>query len=448
MKSRNNDLQELNTVYEGDDSRIVLLYGRHGGGKSSTVLDFIKGKNAFYYQALNASDKLQYEMLSKELEVTMPQCEELNYQELFGSYLSGETKKKILVIDEFQLIEKKNAEFVNQLLEVIKEYSVLVILISSELPWLRKEFLPSLEKGKRKSIIALQMKEWGFLDIVRAFENYDTKELVYLYGIFGGVPGYFDYIDPEKSVVENLKQLILKPSGALHHEAEHYLSYELREISVYDTILYAIAEGNTKLNDLYHTTGFSRAKISVYLKNLAAFDVIEKVESFETGGWDNVKKGVYVIKNQFINFWFKFVFPHKSKLVQMSVTEFYDRYIADEINEYLNRYFINVCREYLLLMNYSQQLPIKLKSLGTWVGKQGRIDIVGQNEIREKLVAKCYWDDRLITHCDFKELLETSKQAKIEPKYYYLFASNDFDEKLQSLSERLSSVNLINLKNF
>ncbi len=38
------------------------------------------------------------------------------------------------------------------------------------------------------------------------------------------------------------------------------------------------------MNDLYRTTGFSRAKISVYMKNLAAFDIIQKVVSFETGG--------------------------------------------------------------------------------------------------------------------------------------------------------------------
>lgn len=76
------------------------------------------------------------------------------------------------------------------------------------------------------------------------------------------------------------------------------------ELSAYSTILAAIARGENKLNDIFHATGFSRAKISVYLKNLANFNIVEKVVSFETGGWENAKKGVYQIKDTFVNFWF------------------------------------------------------------------------------------------------------------------------------------------------
>ncbi|MFR6392129.1 MAG: hypothetical protein ACLUN0_03870 [Roseburia sp.] len=65
----------------------------------------------------------------------------------------------------------------------------------------------------------------------------------------------------------------------MFHEAENYISIELRELSVYNTILAALASGNNKLNDLFLKTGFSRAKISVYMKNLMAFDVVEKVVS-------------------------------------------------------------------------------------------------------------------------------------------------------------------------
>ena len=49
-------------------------------------------------------------------------------------------------------------------------------------------------------------------------------------------------------------------------------------------------------------------------ENLSHFDIVEKVQSFQTGGWENAKKGVYQIKDTFINFWFKFVFPHMSDL--------------------------------------------------------------------------------------------------------------------------------------
>ena len=74
----------------------------------------------------------------------------------------------------------------------------------------------------------------------------------------------------------------------------------------------AIAKGENKLNDLFLYTGYSRPKISVYMKNLSHFDIVEKVVSFETGGWDNAKKGIYRIKDTYVNFFYRFVYPHLS----------------------------------------------------------------------------------------------------------------------------------------
>ena len=66
------------------------------------------------------------------------------------------------------------------------------------------------------------------------------------------------------------------------------------------------------------------------MKNLAAFDIIQKVVSFETGGWENTKKGVYRIRDNYVNFWFHFIYPHLSDLYMIRPEEFYDRYIAPD----------------------------------------------------------------------------------------------------------------------
>ena len=116
----------------------------------------------------------------------------------------------------------------------------------------------------------------------------------------------------------------------------------------------------------------SRAKISVYMKNLAHFDIVEKVVSFETGGWENAKKGVYQIKNTFVNFWFKFIYSHQSQLYTLSSEDFYDTYIALELENYLNRYFRNVCMEYLSLLNQMGRLPVKVNKMGTWKKRSHR----------------------------------------------------------------------------
>ena len=54
-----------------------------------------------------------------------------------------------------------------------------------------------------------------------------------------------------------------------------------------------MARDCNKLNDIYRHTGFSRAKISVYLKNLMELDLAEKVYSYDTEGRSDTQKGIY-----------------------------------------------------------------------------------------------------------------------------------------------------------
>ena len=234
--------------------------------------------------------------------------------------------------------------------------------------------------------------------------------------------------------------------GPLHHEAEDFIGSELRELSVYDTILSSIARGNEKLNDLHQDTGYSRAKISVYMKNLAAFDVIEKVVSFDTGGWSNAKKGVYRIKNHFIAFWFRFVYPHLSDLYMMEPKEFYQAYIARDLDDYLRRYFVDVCHEYLSLLNMMGKLPIHVQSMGTWIGKTGTIDVVGEDDVRNHIVGVCNWERPTITYEQYEKLQEDMALARIKATTIYLFSAKSFDPRLVKLASEDESVILVDMK--
>ena len=116
----------------------------------------------------------------------------------------------------------------------------------------------------------------------------------------------------------------LEPFTPLKVGSRSVLAEELREPAVYNTILCTMAAGNNKLNDMYHCTGFSRAKISVYLKNLMEIDLVEK-----TGA------GIYRIAKSHIRFYFYFIFPHLSFLESIAPAQFYELFVADAFQEFL-----------------------------------------------------------------------------------------------------------------
>ena len=94
----------------------------------------------------------------------------------------------------------------------------------------------------------------------------------------------------------------------------------------------------------------------------------------------------YQIKDTFVNFWFKFVYPNLSNL-SLSPEEFYDTYIEKELDAYLERLFRRSAISYIKsdgITGYTCVLII-YGFEGT-----GRIDIVAQGT-RMKNIAPCNW---------------------------------------------------------
>ena len=112
------------------------------------------------------------------------------------------------------------------------------------------------------------------------------------YAIFGGFPAIWKLVDKNLSLEENIIQNVCNPCGRLYHFGVWTVESQLRETSVYNTILTALANGKYKLNELHQHTGFSRAKISVYIKNLMELGILEKDFSVDTEGRDNIQKGL------------------------------------------------------------------------------------------------------------------------------------------------------------
>ena len=444
-------IRSLKENYEAQGNSIVLLYGRDGCEKEGMLRIYLQDKKHFYYRARQASAQEQYRQMAAEVEQTYDvKLQKGTYNEIFNRIKSGDATKLVVVIDEFQYLVKKAPEFMDSLIKLrdkrLYPGPVQIILASSDVAWVEQELAVCLGERVKKIKETIKLQDLTFLDLVRAYPENTVSEVVQIYGVIGGVSSYVSRWNPKVDVRTNICRNVLSPYGWLHHEAERYISLRLRELAVYETILSAIAAGNRKLNDLYHLTGFSRAKISVYLRNLMEMDVIEKADSFETGGDRNTQKGLYQIRDHYINFWFRFIYPHLSDLYLLKPEEFYDRYIAPDIDEYMNRYFVQVCMEYMELMNRVGKLPLQVTKLGTWIGKQGTVDIVAQDAVRNTLVGSCNWSKPMMTAADVEGLEQTLKKARLSPKHIFLFTATEFAPELVELAGKDERFILVDMK--
>jgi AAA+ ATPase superfamily predicted ATPase len=232
----------------------------------------------------------------------------------------------------------------------------------------------------------------------------------------------------------------------LNDEGCEYIKEELRETSLYNTILYCIANGEYKLNELHEHTDFGRDKISVYLKNLIEREIVEKIFSYDTQGNEHTRKGLYRIKAGLIEFWFRYIYANVSELNMNDPEGFYHTYIEESFDEFAAKTFIKVGTEFIELMDTMGKLQIKISRKGRWWGKNGNIDIIACDTENDYDIGKCNWLSEVFTFQMFEELMYNVSLAGIGKDYIYLFSKGTFDEELTRFASENKNVMLIGIK--
>lgn len=448
---RTYELEYLNTYYGRAGSQIMVVYGEKNVGKTTLLLRFVQDRPYYYYKARAASEREQRYQWGRELEKDGKALGEYpSFYSLLQSAGKAEHAKKVLVIDEFQIIIKACESFMPQLVEFINDskkngQEVMVILCSSSTGWVENNMITKIGEAAYELSGFLKVKELGFEEMRTYFPAFSIKQCVETYAILGGVPGLWKHFSDRLSIRENICRSILDPGSFLFEEGIRLVEAQLREMSVYHTILASIAAGNQKLNDLHLHTGFSRAKISVYLKNLMELELVEKIFSYDTEGKANTQKGIYRISNHLVHFYFAYLYPDLSRMESIPAEAFYDSCIAPSFRDHVSGYFRQVCRQWIEKQDVLGNSPVKIDRIGEWIGKSGSIDIVVGKENGQIMIGGCSFNDEKMHYADYEQLLLCAEKAKLQVNDVYLFSAGGFDEKLNLEAAGKQNLKLISL---
>lgn len=449
LLGRASELNYLNNYYDKDGSQILIVYGQKHIGKTALVREFMKDKPNYYYLARACSEREQVYQWGCQLTVDGYNVDDFpSFHDILAKIAHRNNGKTVIVIDEFQHIVKVSDGFMKELIAFVysqwNQDDVMVLLCSSSIGWIENSMITRIGEAAYELSGFLKIRELSFEDIVQRFPNFRIEECVEAYAILGGIPGLWNQFDDRLTIQQNICRNILDANSFLFEEGERMLTEQLREPSVYNTIMASIAAGNHKLNDLYLHTEFSRAKISVYLKNLIELELVEKVFSYDTAGKENVQKGIYRISHPFVEFYYTYMYPHLSDLQALSVGEFYNRYVAPDFRKYVTRYFKIVCRQHLARMNERHRLPIVLESIGEWIGKNGSLDIIAQDQEGHTLIGLCNWE-KPMTYEDYETLLACAKKARIHADYIYMYTAFRYDERLNLEAKMKTNLKLVQI---
>lgn len=155
--------------------------------------------------------------------------------------------------------------------------------------------------------LRLQLRPFDYAEAALLSPRLPAAERALVYGIFGGMPPYLRRWDAGVDHRTNLARLFGDPTSPLGEEGEFVLSSELAEASGYFRILQGIASGHRTYGRI---KDFAGIEIQHQLERLVSLGLVERTVPV-TEEPDRSRRVLYRIADNFMSFWFRFIFPRR-----------------------------------------------------------------------------------------------------------------------------------------
>ncbi len=239
-------------------------------------------------------------------------------------------------------------------------------------------------------------------------------------------------------------------AGTVHvADIENHLRYQFREITLYQSILYALAEGANRISEIADYCGETRTKLLPYLNRLIAHGWVEKTEPFESA-FKTIDQTISA-KNSTSDSVDTRSRPRRGRYF-ITNCGLFNLYEGVQHNRYLAR----IAQDWLHVYFSAQDRIIET---GAWWdthptnGQRILIDIVGCNADQTHFIfADCLWDDEFD---ELKALKAVAHKAglffrvsgvahdTVEQIHYFLFVKHPLSDDAQAYAHRMHIMKLI-----
>ena len=443
----------LESEYRKDTPSFVVIYGRRRIGKTSLIKEFIKDKSALFFLATEESEAENRNTFKSAVSEyignpLLEQADVDSWEELFNYIVKDSTHdRKLIIIDEFQYIGKANRAFVSVLQKiwdtVLSEHNVMLILCGSLVNMMYSQTLSydSPLYGRRTGQI--KMKQIAFRCYPQFFANDDLTErqLIESYAVTGGVPKYIETFEPYRDVYTAIERCVMSKESYLYEEPAFLLEKEVRDVGSYFSIIKTIASGKEKQSEIASALNVAQTNLPKYLKTLIDLDILEREVPATEDKPEKSKMGLYKIKDNYIRFWFRFIYPYRS-YIEMDNTDFVMQKIkAGFIPNHAAFVYEDICRrEYMPALVAEGKWDFTPTRIGRWWDRSDtEIGVVAVDETTDNIIfGECKFTNEPMDTDVYYHLLEKAEKVdwkkQTRKSRYVLFSFNGYTDKLRQIA--------------
>lgn len=453
------DMATLEEQFASRQAAMVVIYGRRRVGKTALIAEFMRKKRGLYFLATEESEEQNRAAFQRQVAAfldddLLAQAPVDNWDILFDR-LTKTDERLIIALDEFQYLGKANHAFPSVFQRIwdtmLGKRNVMVILCGSLISLMESQVLSYSSPLYGRRTAQIRMKQIPFRFYGDFFpEEAAYRDLVERYSVTGGVPKYIESFRSVQDIYRDIAKSVLNSNSYLYDEPNFLLSKEVSEVGTYFSILRAVAMGNRKSGDIAAALNVKQTGLSKYLKVLEQLDVLERVVPVTELNPQKSKKGLYRIKDNYLRFWFRFVFPQMGLLETGHGEEALKAIRRNFIDGQVAYVYEDVCRDRLWDLGAQGVIPFMPNRVGAWWGARDvELDAVAlSTEEGRVLFGECKFWTKPVGVGVLEHLEKQAQRALDDPAFgpyrsaptFAVFSIGGFTDELRALADAREDV--------
>jgi len=360
------ELGWLQGAWESGTAEFRILYGRRRVGKSALLDEFARGKRCIVYQAVEGTTADQLRdltsaILACEPDPVLREAPLPNWEAALQQFNRMASNGRLLVIlDEYQYAAMADRTLASRIQRwwsrEAAKLPICLVLCGSYIRFFEENVLNGPAYGRHTGFI--QLHPLSYREAGLFLPGWSAEDRIRAFAVTGGMPHYLRQLDPHGSLAWNIAHNVLERGAVLYQEAELVVREELREPRVYYSILRAISDGCTEASKISDRVQLApRTNIAPYLQTLRDLGFVDNREAVVGR---TMRRGIWILADPYLRFWFRFVLPNKQQLdTGHDVERFYRTAVAPRLDDFVSKpIFEDICRAWV-----GQQI-----ALGAWPG--------------------------------------------------------------------------------
>lgn len=328
---RENELTLLSEIKELslESGQMTVMTGRRRIGKTAVLLKACEQQPTLYFFVTRKTEALLCRDFAEEVAVklNLPMMEFGSFGKLFEFLLViAEDKPFNLIIDEFQEFDKVNPAIfgeIQKFWDLHKDKCKMNLLISGSIySLMHKIFEDKKEPLFSRASRIIHLKPFSISVLKQILSdyspNYSAEDLLALYSLTGGVAWYVEIFVKYKALTyQKMINLVFSDDSPFLNEGKNLLIEEFgKDYITYFSILECVARGLTSRGEIESYLGGK--EIAGFLSRLEGHFAIlkQKRPIFARPSGKQIK---YVINDNFLTFWFRFIYKYQNYIQSGSV---------------------------------------------------------------------------------------------------------------------------------